>query len=323
MSNKDLKIACRNHPICLIKNKEELLSKYKCQATDFLHKSFNERTKTLRFQALAEVTPSPQVLQVYRMLIALIGDTHLTDFFLTQIDWVSIDTFYMQGNGCGKNSSVCVKNYLLDHENIETKLRAIIRNPEKIVTKAKFVKMKNFLVKNEKIFKWLDDNKNGFVYNKLVYYLAQIIKLTIICLDHLVSIQGDLIEQEKKTKKIRIRKMRIDSYKKLLRRPNRLDSVKLLRRSRRNIRNKTVSKTTKIYYNNISNIYHGQFKFMEEVRNNRQKSMTPNYAFVEKNPFEVESDEADEELSKQLDPKNLIGFDKKSFNRQTCDFPHW
>jgi len=311
MSNKDLRIPSRNHPFSLIKNKDELLSSYKFQANDLLSKSFNEQTKTLQFQALAEVTPSPQVLQVYRMLFALIGDNHLTDFHLTQIDWICIDTCFMRGNVSGKNSGVCVKKYLLDHENIETKLRAIIKNPQNVITKTKYNKLKNFLLRNEKIFQWLDDNKNSFVYNKLVYYLAQIIKLTIICLDHLISIEGDLADQIKSFKKIRIRKVRHDSYK------------KLIRKSRRTIRKNICSHTTKTYYNNISNIYHGQFKYMEEVRNNRKKSLPPTYAFVDKNVFEIDSDEANEELCKQLDPKNLIGFNKKSFNRQTCEFPHW
>jgi len=310
MSNKDLKISCKNHPLCLINNKEELLSNFKCQATDFLHKSFNERSGNLQFQALAEVTPSPQVLQVYRMLIALIGDNHLVDFFLNQIDWVSIDSCFMFGASTSKNSGVCVKNYLLDHENIETKLRAIIKNPEGVVPKVKFLKLKDFVMKNEKIFVWLDDNKNKFVYNKLVYYLAQIIKLTIILLEHLISIQGDLVE-EKKTRKIRIRKMRHDSYK------------KLVRKSRRTIKKNNCSQTAQPYYNNISNLYHGRVKFMEEVNNNRKKSAPPLYAFIEKNPFEIDSDEADEELNKQLDPKNLVGFDKKKFCRQTCDHVHW
>jgi len=249
MSSKSITIKTftNYHPICLLhNNKEELLSSYKFQATDLLQRSFTERCGNSQFLALAEVTPCPQVLQVYRMLFALIGESNITDYYLNQIDWVGIDSCYTYEHYCGKDSSICLKNFLLDHENIEKKLRDIIRNPEKVVPKEKFLKLQQFFVKNEKIFKWLDDNKNNFVYNKLVYYLAQIIKLTINLLDNLVKTQGDLIKSTKKFRPLRIKKVRWDSYKRLLKKQTRASTFNYKKK-----------------YSNISNIYHVKSKFHE------------------------------------------------------------
>jgi len=188
----------------------------------------------MQFQSLAENTPTPQELQIYRMLIALLEKDNLLDFHLCTIDWVCIDSSFMNGNASNMGALPCVKRYLMDHHDIEQKLRAILQNPEDVVSKVKYLKLKAHVDKNETVFQWLDDHKKKFVYNTLVYYLAQIIKLTVTYLDHLIATQGDLFNSVKRPgagyRKIRVRKMKqLDSYKKLLRKPWLLKSIKSIR----------------------------------------------------------------------------------------------
>jgi len=151
----------------------------------------------MRFQSLAEITPSPQELEIYRMLIALIGDDHLADFNLNTIDWMCCDYNFMHGITSSVSPNPCVKAYLLDHHEIEKKLKSVIQNPEEVVSKVKFLKIKAHVDKNESVFQWLIDNKNKFVYNTIVYYLAQIIRLTVKFLHHLLTTQGDLFKSVK------------------------------------------------------------------------------------------------------------------------------
>merc|ERR1712150_12062 len=119
---------------------------------------------------------------------------------------------------------------------------------------------------------------------------------TINVLDNLVKTQGKLIKSTKKFKPLKIKKIRYDSYKRLLRKQNKAKTF--------NVRfNKN--------YSNISNVYHARSKFLEE----HVKSAPQCYDCC----FEVsDDDESDAELERQLDPKNLIGFDFRSYQRQDC-----
>jgi len=101
---------------------------------------------------------------------------------------------------------------------LKKKLRAVIQNPESAVPKAKFVALKDYIAKNEQLFLWFDDETNKFLYNELVYYLAQIIKLTITLVDKLATIEKELAK-EKKTKRYVIKKIKWDSYKKIVKKP--------------------------------------------------------------------------------------------------------
>jgi len=246
----------------------------------------------MRFQSLAEVTPHPQELQIYRMLIALIGDDHLTDFNLSTIDWICVDSYFMHGNNSSASPFPCVKAYLMDHHEIEKKLKSLIQNPEEVISKVKFLKVKAHVDKNETVFQWLIDNKNKFVYNTIVYYLAQIIKLTVKFLHHLLTTQGDLFKSAKLSKaaknKIRVRKIRIDSYKKLLRKPW-LKSMK----SRRSV-------TQGKKHRGISNLNQARALYREDSCT-KKKTAPPRFGKLPaKSPFELDSeDEQDLELSRQ------------------------
>jgi len=218
----------KNCPISLCQTKADLMNEYRAKVQSLLDKSFQERAEMMQFTSLGQITPSPQVLVVFRMLFALIGDDNLVDFHLNSLPWVDIE--HRSNNKNAKHSALypSVKDYLLNHNDIESKLTEIMNNPEQTLTKMKVSKIKTFLVSHEHVFEWLEDNKNNFVYNSVVYYLAQIVKLTIRVLDHFVKTQGDLVKAVKNSVFVRIKQVRWCSYKKLMKK-KRVSSKKIIK----------------------------------------------------------------------------------------------
>jgi len=109
-----------------------------------------------------------------------------------------------------------------------------------------------------------------------------------------------------------VRKIRMDSYKKLLRKPW-LKSGKSFR-----------SLTQKKKYRGISNLNEARALYRDDSCA-KKKSAPPHFGKMpKKSPFELDSeDENDLELNKQLDPKNLIGFNERKYDRQNCEAIEW
>jgi len=216
-------IVSREIPLNLAQEKPILSEDFRTKALKLLQESFNQRV--MMQNPLFTITPCAQTVSVLRLLFALIGEDSYIDWTLHHMPWIN----------ASNPGAPDIQTGLRDHFSVEEKLRKVIMKPEQLVSKTKLAKIKAFVQNNEKIFLWLDDNKNKFVYNTVIWNLAQIVVLTVRILDHFLRSQGCLMKVFKESMFVKVRGVRKwDSYKKLLKRKT--DKKSKQRKAMSNIR---------------------------------------------------------------------------------------
>merc|ERR1711972_34842 len=96
-------------------------------------------------------------------------------------------------------------------------LKLMINNPEQVIDEKKFLKIQEFIFRNQEVFIWIQVNKDKLAYNCLVWCLARLVEITLELLDHLLKTQGQFEKVQKTPEFVKIRDTPLgESWKKLL-----------------------------------------------------------------------------------------------------------